>query len=83
MAKTVNARFTNGVFTLREPVDFPECALVVLNIEAAGIQKSEGAEFESRIPPHHSRLLPGMDDPKRLNQLRDDQDVEHYQHRNK
>ncbi len=30
---TVNARFANGVLTPLEPLDFPEGALVVLNIQ--------------------------------------------------
>ena len=79
MTKTVEARFANGVFTPLERVDFQEGAPVVLNIDAAGVKKPESAESGSMIIPNHSGLPPGIDDPKRLKQMLDDEDVEHYQ----
>ena len=33
---------------------------------------------EFRVIPNHSALLPGMDDPKRMKQLLEDEDIEHY-----
>ena len=61
MSKAVNARFANGVFTPLEPVAFPEGAIVVLNIE------TESAE---PFVPHDGDFLPGMEDPQKINQLR-------------
>lgn len=62
MSKTVNARFANGVFTPLEPIAFPEGTIVVLNIEA------ESAE---PFVPHDGKFLPSMEDPQKIEQLRD------------
>ena len=75
---TVNARFANGVLTPLEPIDLPEGALVVLNIEAAGDLERETPKPEASFVPNQSGLLPGMDNPKRMKQLLDDEDVERY-----
>ena len=31
-----------------------------------------------RVVPFHSEFLPGMDDPKRMKQLLEDEDIEHF-----
>ena len=33
---------------------------------------------EFRVIPNHSGLLPGMDDPKKMKQLLEDEDIEHF-----
>lgn len=33
---------------------------------------------EFRVVPFHNEFLPGMEDPKRMKQLLDDEDVEHF-----
>ena len=80
MTQTVNAKYANGVLTPLEPLDLEEGAEVVLNIETAtspdSQQKTVKGEF--RVVPFHSEFLPGMDDPKRMKQLLDDEDVEHF-----
>ena len=80
MAMTVNAKYANGVLTPLETLDLEEGAEVVLNIETATSPNSqqETVKREFRVIPNYSGLLPGMDDPKRMKQLLEDEDVEHY-----
>ena len=40
------------------------------------IEERNRGEF--RVVPFHSEFLPGMDDPKRMKQLLDDEDIEHF-----
>lgn len=48
-------------------------------VEAPGEVKAlEPDRVEFRVAPNHSELAPGMDDPKALKQLLDDEDVERY-----
>ena len=79
MVKTVKAKYANGVLILLEPLDLEEGAEVVLNIETAPApnSKQEAAKRKFRVIPNHSGLLPGMDDPKRMKQLLEDEDIEH------
>ena len=65
-AKTVNARFTNGVLTPLGPLDLPEGILVELNIrtlEDPGTDASTQAvgKTKFRVVPNHSGLAPGVD----------------------
>ena len=80
MTMTVNAKYANGVLTPLEPLDLEEGAEVILNIEAATSpdSKQETVKRKFRVIPNHSGLLPGMDDPKRMKQLLEDEDIEHY-----
>ena len=80
MTMTVNAKYANGVLTPLEPLDLEEGAEVILNIEAATSpdSKQDTAKRKFRVIPNHSGLLPGMDDPKRMKQLLEDEDIEHY-----
>ena len=78
MVRTVNARFANGVLTPLEPVDFPEGALLVLNIEEVHVEEPKTPTLPGRIVPNRSGFLPGMDDPKSMKQLIEDEDAQHY-----
>ena len=41
-------------------------------------RKEERNRCKFRVIPNHSALMPGMDDPKRMKQLLEDEDIEHY-----
>ena len=75
------------------PIDLEEGTEVTLSIDgtlAAGqsmvggrltvtpATDGEAPKPEIRVVPIHSEFLPGMDDPKRMKQLLDDEDVEHF-----
>ena len=77
MIKTVNARFTNGVLTPLEPLDFEEgVVVVVVSIELAQ-PDPESPQPRFRVTPNHSGLVPGID-PAKLNQLSDELAVEDH-----
>lgn len=78
--KAVKAKYANGVLTPLEPLDLDEGAMVVLNIKLVPIlnSKQETVKQKFRVIPNHSEFLPGMDDPKRMKQLLEDEDIEHY-----
>ena len=80
MNKKVLAFYANCVFTPLEPLDLEEGTEVVLNIETAtspdSQQKTVRRKF--RVIPNHSEFLPGMDDPKKMKQILNDEDEEHY-----
>ncbi len=78
MTKRISARYANGVLTPLEPLDLEDGEVVVLSIEAASKPEQKAAKPKFRVVPNHSGFLPGMDDPKRMKQLLDDEDVEHY-----
>lgn len=80
MIRTVNARYAKGILTPLEPLELEEGAEVVLNIELAPSpdSKQETVKRKFRVIPNHSGLLPGMDDPKKMKQLLEDEDIEHY-----
>lgn len=44
--------------------------------EERKIDERNRAEF--RVIPFHSEFLPGMDDPKKMKQLLEDEDIEHF-----
>ena len=80
MSQKIRAWYANGVLMPLEPLDLEEGAEVVLNIETAtsadSQQKTVKREF--RVAPFHSEFLPGMDDPKRMKQILNDEDDDHY-----
>ena len=93
MVTEVRARYSNGTLTLLDPVDLQEGTEVMLTLDgtlAAGQPTIRGQltvtpgpagevpRSEFRVVPFHSEFLPGMDDPKRMKQLLDDEDVEHF-----
>ena len=95
MVTEVRARYSNGAFTLLDPIpiDLEEGTEVTLSIDgtlAAGqstvsgrlivtpATDGEAPKPEIRVVPIHSEFLPGMDGPKRMKQLLDDEDVEHF-----
>ena len=81
MILKVRARYANGVLTPLEPLKLEEGAEVSLSLEevAAPDSNQEAANKKRfRVVPFHSEFLPGMEDPKRMKQLLDDEDVEHF-----
>jgi predicted DNA-binding antitoxin AbrB/MazE fold protein len=80
MIQKVRAKYANGVLTPLEPLELEEGAEVVLSVESDAPldpqQKSEKTKF--RVNPNHSGFLPGMDDPKKMKQLLEDEDNEHF-----
>ena len=93
MVTEVRARYSNGALTLLDPVDLEEGTEVTLTLEgslAAGKLTLRGkltvtpgpigevSKSEFRVVPFHSEFLPGMDDPKRMKQILDDEDIEHF-----
>ena len=80
MIRKVRARFANGVLTPLEPLDLEEGAVLMLSLEADAAselgRESEKSKF--RVVPNHSGFLPGMDDPKRMKQLLEEEDIEHF-----
>ena len=76
----VRAKYANGVLTPLEPLELEEGLEVELNI---GVVPNDAHDQDStkrkfRVIPNHSGLLPGMDDLKRMKQLLEDEDIEHY-----
>ncbi len=80
MIRKVRARFANGVLTPLEPLDLEEGAEVVLSLDATATseQKHESEKTKFRVIPNHSGFLPGMDDPKKMKQLLEEEDIEHF-----
>ena len=93
MVTEVRARYSNGILTPLDPVDLEEGTEVTLTLDgtlAAGQPTvrglltvspdpvGEGPRSEFRVVPFHSEFLPGMEDPKRMKQLLDDEDIEHF-----
>ena len=80
MSVKVRAYYLNGVFTPLEPLDLEEGAVVELSLNAdlALYPKDKPEKAEFRVKPNHSAFLPGMDDPKRMKQLLEDEDIEHF-----
>ena len=80
MIRKVRARFANGVLTPLEPLDLEEGAVLMLNLEADATseQKHESEKTKFRVIPNHSGFLPGMDDPKKMKQLLEEEDIEHF-----
>ncbi len=78
MTETVNARFANGVFTPLHPVDVPEGALVILNIETDHSQETPTTNQPDSFVPHSGKFLPGMEDPQKIKQLLMDEDAGHH-----
>ena len=93
MVTEVRARYSNGTLTLLDPVDLEEGTEVVLTLEgtlAAGrptvrVQLTvipgsvgEAPKSQFQVVPFHSEFVPGMDDPKRMKQLLEDEDIEHF-----
>jgi len=93
MVTEVRARYSNGTLTLLDPVNLEEGTEVMLTLDgtlSAGQPTvrgqltvtpgpvGEAPKSEFRVLPNHSALLPGMDDPKRMKQLLEDEDIEHY-----
>ena len=80
MIRKVKAKYANGVLTPFEPLDLEEGAVVELSLEVDAPpdpqQKSEKTKF--RVVPNHSGFLPGLEDPKRMKQLLEDEDIEHF-----
>ena len=92
MVTEVRARYTNGTLTFLDPVDLEEGTEVVLTLDgtlSAGQPTvrgqltvtpgpvGEAPKSQFRVVPFHSEFLPGMDDPKQMKQLLDDEDIEH------
>ena len=93
MATEIRARYSNGTLTLLDPVDLDEGTEVMLTLDgilAAGQPTvrgrltvtpgpvGEAPKSEFRVVPFHSEFLPGMDDPKQMKQLLDDEDINHF-----
>ncbi len=80
MIRKVRARFANGVLTPLEPLELEEGAVVILSLEsiATSEQKHESEKTKFRVIPNHSGFLPGMDDPKKMKQLLEEEDIEHF-----
>ena len=80
MTRKIKAKIVNGALVPLEPLGIEEGTEVVLNIEAAPApnSKQEAVKRKFRVVPFHSEFLPGMDDPKRMKQLLDDEDMEHF-----
>ena len=74
MTTKVRARYANGVLTPLEPLDLEEGAEVELTLKV----NSAADKAEFRVIPNHSGFLPGMDDPKRMKLLLEEEDIEHY-----
>ena len=80
MIRKVRARFANGVLTPLEPLDLEEGAVLMLSLEADAASElgHESEKSKFRVIPNHSGFLPGMDDPKRMKQLLEEEDIEHF-----
>lgn len=93
MVTEIRARYSNGTLTLLDPVNLEEGVEVTLTFEgdsAMGQQTVTGkltdtpgpvvgvSKAEFRVVPFHSEFLPEMEDPKRMKQLLDDEDIEHF-----
>ena len=93
MVTEVRARYSNGTFTLLDPLELEEGTEVTLTLDG-GLDSGrpilkgqltvtsrpvgEASKPEFRVVPFHSEFLPGMDDPKRMKQMLDDEDIEHF-----
>lgn len=93
MVTEIRARYSNGTLTLLDPVDLEEGTEVMLTLDedlAAGQPTIRGqltvptgpvdevSRPEFQVVPFHSEFLPGMDDPKRMKQILEDEDIEHF-----
>ena len=93
MVTEIRARYSNGTLTLIDPVDLEEGTEVMLTLDGALVagqpivrgqltvvpsRVGEAPKSEFRVVPFHSEFLPGMDDPKQMKQLLDDEDIEHF-----
>ena len=93
MVTEVRARYTNGTLALLDPVNLEDGTEMVLTLDgvlAAGQPTvrgqlsvtpspiSEASRSEFKVVPFHSEFLPGMEDPKRMKQILDDEDIEHF-----
>ena len=93
MVTEVRARYSNGTLTLLDPVDLEDGTEVMLTLDgtlSAGQPTvrgqlivtpgpvGEAPKSEFRVVPFHSEFLPGMDDPERMKQLLDDEDIENF-----
>jgi predicted DNA-binding antitoxin AbrB/MazE fold protein len=78
MIKRVSAKYANGMLTPLEPLNLEEGTVVVLDIEMTASPKEKTDNSKFRVIPFHSEFLPGMDDPKKMKQLLEDEDIEHF-----
>ena len=80
MTRKIRARIVNGALVPLEPLGIEEGAEVELDITSAHALNRErnSAKPEFRVVPFHSAFLPGMNDPKKMKQLLEDDDIEHF-----
>ena len=80
MTRKIKARIVNGALVPLEPLGIEEGAEVELDITSAHALNRErnSAKPKFRVVPFHSAFLPGMNDPKKMKQLLEDDDIEHF-----
>ena len=76
MRKNIKAKFYGGVLVPLEPLDIPEGAMVVLDIDPS-FPEPEMATTESSALPNHRGFVDEID-PEKLNQLNDELIIEEY-----
>ena len=76
----IRAKIVNGALVPLEPLGIEEGVVVELRlcVDSASAPKDEPDKAKFRVTPNHSALLPGMDDPKRMHHILEDEDIEHY-----
>ncbi len=80
MSQKIRAWYANGVLTPLEPLELEEGEVVELDITSTQVpdREEDSAKPKFRVVPFHSAFLPGMDDPKKMKQLLEDDDIEHF-----
>ena len=76
MRKNIKAKFYGGVLVPLEPLDIPEGAMVVLDIDPS-FPEPEMATTESSALPNYRGFVDEID-PEKLNQLNDELIIEEY-----
>jgi predicted DNA-binding antitoxin AbrB/MazE fold protein len=78
MTRKIRARYANGVLTPDEPLDLEEGAVVELDIQTAPDHETNADKAKFQVIPNNSALMPGMEDPKKMKQLLEDEEIEHF-----
>ena len=78
MATKIRAWYANGVLTPLEPLELEEGTEVELELKTASAGERGPQRGNFRVVPNRSALMPGMDDPRKMKQLLEEEDIEHF-----